>query len=223
VGDPVETRRERVRHEANADGWTQWGQDIAGRVVDLEIKTTAWLGVDSKISDDDPPIVIALIEDSARDERKERAGAIAKLAEAWTERLAAEIAVLDDRLSKKLDSRIFDLDAVKAFKADLEKGVRAEMQRSRAETHERLAEMASKLAGMEAQLRKRDQVRRALLERLAREHSEKLALGKTLGAKVDELAAESRSLRADFEALVSALEEQKLVRSSEPALLPAPV
>jgi hypothetical protein len=121
VADPVETRRGRVAAE---DDWGRWGQNIADRIADLEVKTTAWLGVDSRISDADPPAILEFIDDAARSERKERAAAIAKLADAWTERLSAEIAVLDERLGQKLDSTVFDLASLRQFKASLEKGAR---------------------------------------------------------------------------------------------------
>jgi hypothetical protein len=194
VADAIETRRERVAAQENASDWGRWAQDIASRLADLEIKTVAWLGADSKISDENSPAVIGIIEDWALDERRERAAAIAKLADAWTERLAAEIDVLSERLDQKLDSKIFDLGSLKAFKASMEKEAGALKAEVRAETQRTLAGMTGKLAAMEGQLRQRDQAKRALIVKLAEERAGK----RELEARISALEERVKTLDRDL-------------------------
>jgi hypothetical protein len=68
--------------------------------------------------------VIMPVNAAADGEKQARAEAIAKVADALREKTEAEVAVLDERLSAKLDSRIFNLGSLKQYKAKVDKAVR---------------------------------------------------------------------------------------------------
>jgi hypothetical protein len=156
MNEPL-SRAERIQAEASrasADAWSRWADDIAERLSKAETRLTALLGDDAgELPGGDVPALFALVNDMADEERKERATAIGRIADALTERLAAEVAVLDERFSTKLDSKIFDLASLKEFKTKLAADLEAEVAALAGATDARLAEIERRVDNVDARRR----------------------------------------------------------------------
>jgi hypothetical protein len=122
MNEPL-SRAERIQAESNAASaaqWSRWADDIGTRLAKAELRLLALLGdANGEIEDGEEPALHALFRDASDTERKERAAAIGRIADVLSERLAAEVSVLDERFSQKLDSKIFDAASIKRFKADV--------------------------------------------------------------------------------------------------------
>jgi hypothetical protein len=115
--DAVETHR-----EAPPDAWSTWAAELTRRVDLLEMRTTIWLGSpDEAEASAEKTGVEQLLYAALDSERGARAEALAKLADCLTERLSAEISVLDERFAQRLDAKVFDLASLRAFRQSLEK------------------------------------------------------------------------------------------------------
>ena len=127
--DPREVRRaaeaERVNAEAaaaSAQAWSHWAEDIGERFAVVEAQLLALIGDPTgKRAIDCEPALYAVVDGAIRAERSARAESFAKITNALTARLEAEIAVLDERLSEKLDSKVFDLSSIRQFRTKIAK------------------------------------------------------------------------------------------------------
>jgi hypothetical protein len=176
--------------KANSAAWTSWAENLGQRFSVLENRFISWFGRgDDRDLDGDLPQIIELTTGLIKEEARTRAEALTRLADILTERLSTEVAVLSDDFSKKLDSRIFDLTAMKAFRTSIETSITtfttefrkalatsnarvsatASLAERNAEALDRIDELAASLQGRIASAGKlQEQRNKELADRLAR-------------------------------------------------------
>jgi hypothetical protein len=160
MSEPL-SRAERLQAEANAASaarWNNWADDIGARLMRAETRLAGLLGVDGAPVDDGEEIgLVMVLNDWFGGERKERSAAIAKLCDAWTARLEAEIATLSETLTQKLDSKIFDLGELKKFRSDVD----AAGRQTRADVEKLFDGLSARFAEIERRVDAVDARRRA--------------------------------------------------------------
>jgi hypothetical protein len=215
-GQPIETRH--IHHHA-----TGVPAEIEARLANVE----AWIPhlQAGMVGPEHAKAIGEALAESADGLVVELEAKLKRLNDELREKIEVETAIVRSDLADKIDVGIFGgtladegLEHLKlAEKAVRE--VRKETAAAASEVRAAVADMTAKLRSMEMQLRRRDQAKAALVQKLAQEHAGKVEFERALGARVAELEAANANLRADFESLVEALEEQKLVRPNEPMLL----
>jgi hypothetical protein len=218
-------RQERLdaqQAQASAEAWGQWAADINQRFARLESRFNCWF--DSGDAGDfpdggEPPMVVELVAEMTGVERKERAEAITRVADALREKIEAEISVLDERLSAKLDSKIFDLGSLKEFKAKIDKAtteLKTEVGRGLEVASARLSVGSDRLDALE---RKRDV--RNLIVQVASLHAQLKGLG-GLEAQLKELRERLDLTRADVRALEQVVADAGIATLVDPPVLALP-
>jgi len=159
---PRQERLDAQQAQASAEAWGQWAADINQRFARLESRFNCWFGSGDAGDFPDggePPMVIELVAEMTGVERKERAEAIAKIVDAMNERFSAEVAVLSEQLTARLDSRVFDIASIREFKdktskaaSDLKRDVKRglEVASARLDANaDRLDKLERSVAGVE--------------------------------------------------------------------------
>jgi hypothetical protein len=204
------SRAEKVKAEAEqatGEWWGRWANSVLARLARLECRVTALLGDDDtgEIGGNEEAALPALLRDLSDGERRERAESIGKLADAWTERLSAEISTLDERLSEKLDSKIFDAASIRQFKSDVSEAgcaLRADIEKLFDGLSARFAELERRIDASDA---RRRVDRQALRERSREDLTRAAAL---VGGMVSKVNQRLDAQDARLDAIEAALADQ---------------
>jgi hypothetical protein len=217
TSDPlVNERRERQAQEASAASWAAWSEAIATRLVAVETRVRMYLG-DPDSPDDADTVLATLVGEMMRDAEKERAAAIAQVADALREKIEVEINVLHDEFTQGLDRKILDHapGQVKKLEQSLQELKRAHDRRAPA-LDEKLAAAADRLDALE---RKRDV--RNLTVQVASLHAQLKGLG-GLEAQLKELRERLDLTRADVRALEQVVADAGIATLVDPPVLALP-
>jgi hypothetical protein len=183
------------REAADAAAWSAWAADLTRRFDKLEARFAAWFGAGE--TDEESVGIVEFTTETLGAEKSERAAAIAKVADVLPERLEAEIAVLSETFSDKLDSKIFGLASLKKFKAGVEEKVsehEAGLREALAAKFEALAER------IDATDKRRRYDRNSARTEIGDLASKLLALSEARASQIDkrldQVIVELRTLRA---------------------------